>query len=396
MLLPCLIMLREFDQNRQKINEDLTIFLDGPLGKGAFGAVFKGSYKGEICAVKVLLHDAMEMQASIPVGKNEDASDAIDRESDFLKSFQHPNVVLFLSTAKHPKSGGTILVVELMDCNLRSYFSGLDEESLTSECEISLSEDMACGLAYIHSKQIIHRDLCGDNVLLKLTLPVPVAKISDFGMSRLYDPSKLSSTLTAIGHRRGYLPPEAYRLEEENYDSSLDVFSFGVILTQIVCKLETIKSAKDRSFHVAQIPHTHRLRKLIDSCLQENVKRRPSARDIYASLKRVSDPVEATKRESKDTQPVEKAHREQIKHKDAELVRRDAIIQQQRQGPPPRELRPPLTLKWRRGKDMPIEMTTSVQSIVIGDTVHVGDNERDMCINLLYLVDRTTYSTEVR
>ena len=275
------------DHNRQKINEDLTVFLDGPLGKGAFGAVFKARYRGEICAVKVLLHDAMEMQASIAVGKNEDASNAIDRESDFLKSFKHPNVVKFLSTAKHPKSGGTILVVELMDCNLRSYFSGLDEESLTSECEISLSKDMACGLAYIHSKQIIHRDLCGDNVLLKLTLPVPVAKISDFGMSRLYDPSKLSSTLTAIGQRRGYLPPEAYRLEEENYDNSLDVFSFGVILTQIVCKLETIKSAKDRSFHVAQIPRTHRLRKLIDSCLQEDMTRRPSARDICESIRYV-------------------------------------------------------------------------------------------------------------
>ena len=226
----------------------------------------------------------MEMQASIAVSKSEDATDAIDRESDFLKSIQHPNIVQFLSTAKHPKSGGTILVVELMDCNLRSYFSGLDEESLTSECEISLSKDMACGLAYIHSKQIIHRDLCGDNILLKLTLPVPVAKISDFGMSRLYDPSKLSSTLTAIGHRRGYLPPEAYRLEEENYDNSLDVFSFGVIVAQIVCKLETIKSAKDRSFHVAQIPHTHRLRKLIDNCLQEDMTRRPSARDICESI----------------------------------------------------------------------------------------------------------------
>ncbi|XP_064389606.1 uncharacterized protein LOC135337594 isoform X3 [Halichondria panicea] len=465
----------EVDHNRQKINKDLTVFLDGPLGKGAFGAVFKGRYRGDPCAVKVLLHDAMEMQASIPVGKNEDASNAIDCESDFLKSFKHPNVVKFLSTAKHPKSGGTILVVELMDCNLRSYFSSLDEVSLTSECEISLSKDMACGLAYIHSKQIIHRDLCGDNVLLKLTLSVPVAKISDFGMSRLYDPSKLSSTLTAISHRRGYLPPEASRLEEENYDSSLDVFSFGVILTQIVCKLETIKSAKDRSFHVAQIPRTHRLRKLIDSCLQEDMKRRPSARDIHASLKRDSDPMEAAKRETKDTQPVKKrevvekdrilerkdeqlvqkddqldqknallvqkdeqvadkdtqlARQQQILnsvHADAatkdgmiadkdrqlseqesritdlisqreaalverdalsqvhgvqmehntELVRRDAIIQQQRQDPPPRELRPPLTLKWRRGKDMPIKMGYTVQSAVIGDTVYVGGGSAD-------------------
>ena len=226
----------------------------------------------------------MEMQASIPVGKNEEANNAIDHESDFLKAFQHSNVVQFLATAKHPKSSGTILVIELMDCSLRSYFSGLDEESLTSECQISLSKDMACGLAYIHSKQIIHRDLCGDNVLLKLTLPMPVAKISDFGMSRLYDPSKLSSTLTAIGHRKGYLPPEAIRLEEEKYDSSLDVFSYGVIVAQIVCKLETIKSAKDRLFHVSQIPGTNKLRKLIDDCLQEDMTKRPSAKDICESL----------------------------------------------------------------------------------------------------------------
>ena len=224
------------------------------------------------------------MQTGFPAGKSEEASKAFDRECEYLQSVQHANVVQYLSTTKHPKSGGTILVVELMDCNLRSYFSGLGEESITSECEISLSIDMACGLAYIHSKQIIHRDLCGDNVLLKLTQPVPVAKISDFGMSRLYDPSKLSHTLTAVGHRMGYLPLEAIRLEEEKYDSSLDVFSYGVTVAQIVCKLETIKSAKDRLFHVAQIPHTHRLRKLIDSCLQEDVRRRPSARDICESM----------------------------------------------------------------------------------------------------------------
>ncbi|XP_064389679.1 uncharacterized protein LOC135337641 isoform X2 [Halichondria panicea] len=77
------------------------------------------------------------------------------------------------------------------------------------------------------------------------------------------------------------------------------------------------------------------------------------------SLTGSSDTVEAMKRESKDTQPLKK-------------------------GPPPRELRPPLTLKWRRrGKDMPIKMGGSIQSVVIGDTVYVGggaaDNDRDEC-----------------
>ncbi len=259
------------------------MYVNQQLGKGAFGVVFKGTYRSEICAVKILLHEAILMQANIPLSKSEKASKAFDNEYEILKSLHHQHVVQYLSTAKHPISGSTILVVELMDCSLRSYLSSLNEESLTSECEISLSKDMACGLAYIHSNLIIHRDLCGDNVLLKLTQPVPVAKISDFGMSRLYDPSKLSSTLTAIGHRRGYLPPEAFRLEEEKYDNSLDVFSLGVVMVQIVRKLETINAVADRSLHVAQIPRTHKLRKLIDSCLQVDT-RRPSARDICESI----------------------------------------------------------------------------------------------------------------
>ncbi|XP_064389635.1 uncharacterized protein LOC135337606 isoform X1 [Halichondria panicea] len=65
------------------------------------------------------------------------------------------------------------------------------------------------------------------------------------------------------------------------------------------------------------------------------------------------------------------AHGVQMEH-NTELVRRDAIIQQQRQGPPPRELRPPLTLKWRRAKDMPIKMGYTVQSVIISDAVYVG------------------------
>ncbi len=268
------------DQNCKKINDDLTIFVSQRLGSGAFGVVFKGKYKGEICAVKVLIYEAKEMEMNMPMGETEEASKvAFDRECELLESLQHPNIVQFLSTAKHPNSS-TILVVELMDCNLRSYFLSLGEESLTSECEISLSKDVSCGLAYIHSKQIIHRDLCGDNILLQLTQPVPIAKISDFGISRFYDSSKLTRTLTALTHRRGYLPPEAFRLEEETYNNSLDVFSLGAIMVQIVCKLGTIKSAKDRSDHVAQIPHTHSLRELIDSCLQEDMRRRSSASDI--------------------------------------------------------------------------------------------------------------------
>ena len=258
------------------------IFSEKKIGSGAFGVVFEGSYKGRPCAVKVLHELATQIRTNLPTGQeNKKAINNFARECEFLESFTHPNVVQHLSTDEHPMSGSTILVTELMDCNLRSYLSGHGEASLTSHCQLSLSKDVASGLAYIHSRQIIHRDLCGDNVLLTgLSQPVPVAKISDFGMSRLLQPSEMSSTLTAVGHRIGYLPPEALRLEDEVYDHSLDVFSLGVIILQIVLKMETIKTVKDRSFLVSQIPTAHSLKSIISDCLHGDKRRRPIARDI--------------------------------------------------------------------------------------------------------------------
>ena len=266
---------------RQTITEDLIIFSNESIGTGAFGVVFKGSYRGNPCAVKVLHQVALLIQTNLIPGQGDEAATAaFDRECEFIQSFQHPNIVQHLSTAKHPMSGSTILVTELMDCNLKSYFGSICGESFSTDFQVSISKDNASGLAYIHSKQIIHRDLCGDNILLHLNQPVPEAKISDFGISRLLDPSQMSHTLTAIGHRMGYLPPEALRQEDETYDYSLDVFSFGVIMVQIVQRVEIIKTVKDRLFHASQIPTTHRLKPMINRCLQKDMNMRPTARKL--------------------------------------------------------------------------------------------------------------------
>ena len=260
----------------------MIIFTSENVGNGAFGSVFKGRYRNSPCAVKVLYHVAVQMHTKLPTSQgNERGSESFEREYDFLTSCEHPNVVKHLSTEKYSLWKNIVLVMELMDCNLRRYLSGLGETPLADEIEVSLCKNVASGLAYIHSKQIIHRDLCGDNILLKLIdQSMPIAKISDFGMSKLLDPTKLSSTLSALAYRNGYLPPEASRSDEKTYDQSLDIFSFGVIMVQIVCKVETIQSAKERQMYFEKIPCTHRLKSLIESCLQE---KRPNATSICKS-----------------------------------------------------------------------------------------------------------------
>ncbi|XP_064382148.1 uncharacterized protein LOC135331045 isoform X2 [Halichondria panicea] len=268
--------------NVQKINDELVVHLNEEVGSGTFGMVFKGMYKNKVCAIKMLHHVATPLKINFPVGQGqENAIRAFGYESMVLESFQHPNVLQHLATTKY-LSGNTMLVTELMDCNLSTYLSTPDHSSsLTSQCEISLSKDLASGLAYIHSRKIIHRDLCGVNVLLKRSQPFPVAKISDFGMSKLLDPLKFNTT---ISHRLGYLPPEALHEGDEDYDETLDVFSLGVIMMQIACRLENVKSAKERLSYLAEIKAgTHLLKLHIMACLQE---KRPSAAVVCGQLEK--------------------------------------------------------------------------------------------------------------
>ena len=289
--LTCYTFFAAMDANIQHIDNDLAINCNEKLGCGAFGVVFRGTYKGTSCAVKILHQVATQLTSNLPIsldGLEEPNTEVFNQECDFLRSCQHPNIVEHLLTTRHPTSKALILVTEVLDCSLRSYFSSKDysAEFLTIDSEISLSKDVAAGLAYLHSKLIIHRDLCGDNILLKLSQPdgVPVAKISDFGMSRVLDPSRLSHTLTAMGHRTGYLPPEAPRFNDEEYDHSLDVFSLGAVMVQIICKLERIKSPDALIDNVALIPDTHLLKPLIIKCLQREKDKRPLAENLCKKI----------------------------------------------------------------------------------------------------------------
>ena len=107
-----------------------------------------------------------------------------------------------------------------------------------------------------------------------------MAKVTDFGISRKN--IDMTHSLTAISHRPGYLPPEAPEYPT-NYDSSLDIFMFGAVMTQIARKVPATKSKDKRQKLVRELGEAkHPLHPIIIQCLDEEKQDRPGASVLCA------------------------------------------------------------------------------------------------------------------
>ena len=228
------------------------------------------------------------MQTKVPTASlaSIDSVERFRKECEFFESFQHPNIVRHLATKKYPKTNLLVLALELMDCNLRQYFTPqADKEpvKLSLAIQTSLCHNIASALEYIHFKKVLHRDLCGENILLSCGGETPVAKVCDFGMSKIIKNDAQSVSLQAFAHK-GFMPPEAISMESLCYNSMFDIFSFGALMVQIVRHLPTIKDRKERKNELKLIEDTHPIKELIIDCLNENRDDRPSAAHLKRRL----------------------------------------------------------------------------------------------------------------
>ncbi len=149
-------------------------------------------------------------------------------------------------------------------------------------------------------------------------------KISDCGMSKILNYESMSATMTAVGHREGYLPPEGKGAKDANssdedadddyykkahYSHHLDIYSFGAVATQTVQSAEHLKSRIDLKRTFKQIAKDHPLKEIIAKCIDKDSKKRPQAKyvseRISAILTKLSS--QAKKRPAKEcAKPVRK------------------------------------------------------------------------------------------
>ena len=259
-----------------------------------------------------------------------------------MSGIRHPNIVQFLGGTRDPQSGRPVLLMELIDESLTRFLEQ-SPHPVPYHVEVCLTQDIALAIAYLHSNQIIHRDLSSNNVLV---LAKRKAKITDFGMSRIVGERR---DWTKIPGTEVYMPPECFS-DQPEYDNKMDIFSLGVLVIQILSRqfpkptsrfithspghARIVPETERRREHINLIDHTHPLRSLSLRCL-ETSSLRPSAPhfcgeiDILKRQERYTDSRETvggvTEEELAAVQRVLTQQTEEVRRKDQEI--REALQQ---------------------------------------------------------------------
>jgi serine/threonine-protein kinase TNNI3K len=191
------------------------------VGRGSFGEVFKGTYDGADVAIKRLLPARRENPQHVA---------AFVSEIKLLASLQHDGIVRFVGAAWRAL-GDVCLVTEFLAMgDLRAVLQSFDATQPRPRGfdadKLKIALHVARALRYMHSlaPAVIHRDLKSKNILLTPTFD---AKIADFGTSRACE----DMTMTAEAGTSLWMAPEV--LLGQRYDAKADVFSFGVVLSEL-------------------------------------------------------------------------------------------------------------------------------------------------------------------
>ena len=282
---------------------NIQLYKSESLGSGAYGGVCKARCDGLVCAAKIMhptLFDLHDPGTASYLCK-------FQEECHLLSLARHPNVVQYLATYYDPDTRLPVLLMELCDESLTAF---LERSSgpLSYHIQVNICLDIALALVYLHSNGLIHRDLTGNNVLMIGTR----AKITDFGMSKLATGNPRMTALTMCPGNLLYMSPEALD-EAKSYTAKLDIFSFGVIVIQILtrqfpnptdryCTVHDQQNEEDedeieedevrrvvpeterRQAHLQLIPDTHSLKPLAIQCLKNKERRRPSALQLSERL----------------------------------------------------------------------------------------------------------------
>ncbi|KAM0928615.1 hypothetical protein ACQ4PT_002585 [Festuca glaucescens] len=206
------------------------------LGRGGFGVVYKGIKQG-IMNVETVAVKKLVQPTSI-------ACNQFENEVNFLMKLKHPNIVRLIGYCYEMQNVRTLhegkfvfvwstesllclecLPMGSLDRYISDASSGIDWSK-----RLKIIEGVSYGLQYLHEQSnypIVHLDLKPANILLDENM---LPKITDFGLSRLFDQRQIILSASISG-TLGYMPPEYLR---GIITPMSDIFSLGVIIMEVI------------------------------------------------------------------------------------------------------------------------------------------------------------------
>ena len=321
------------------------------LGKGSDATVKEVNWVGTSCAAKQLHEILLEDESP---GGAKRFVDNFEKECMTWSKLIHPHIVQFLGVYFVSGSRVPMLILEKMDTSLRHYLEKHTKENFVLCDKIYVLRQVAQALSYLHSRSppLVHHDLSPNNVLLnEVSLQ---AKVTDFGMTRAMDPSKMTRKSSAKG-TQAFMPPEALH-SPPKYDEKLDMFSYGnVIVTTVIHdwpepgppnkyegdKLIALTEFQRREQYLnrfTQIENSLFL-PIVSSCLENRPHQRPSSFHLVTRMREIEESHPKVPATSSSTvslsQEINHLHQEltvkenTICQKDIQLREQTAQLQQQ-------------------------------------------------------------------
>lgn len=247
----------EIDYNQLKFNHK--------VASGAFGDLFRGTYCGQDVAIKILKPERL----------NEDLQREFTQEVFIMRKVRHKNVVQFIGACTRPPN--LCIVTEFMSGGSVYDYLHKQKGMFKLPTVIRVAIDVSKGMDYLHQNNIIHRDLKAANLLMD---EHEVVKVADFGVARV---QAQSGIMTAETGTYRWMAPEV--IEHKPYDQKADVFSFGIVLWELLTgklpydyltPLQAAVGVVQKGLRPVIPKNTHpRLTELLQRCWEQDPAERP-------------------------------------------------------------------------------------------------------------------------
>lgn len=249
------------------------IQFEAAVGRGTFGVVFKAVWKGKDVAIKTI--------------ESDNERNAFLVELRQLSRVNHPNIVKLYGSCDNP----VCLVMEYAECGslYNLLHSAEPQAPYTAAHAMSWCLQCAQGVAYLHAmkpKALIHRDLKPPNLLL--VARGTVLKICDFGTA-----CDIQTYMTNNKGSAAWMAPEVF--EGSNYSEKCDVFSWGIILWEVITRKKPFDEIGGSAFCIMWAVHRgtrpplikdlpEPIESLMTRCWDKEPSLRPSMEEVMNTM----------------------------------------------------------------------------------------------------------------